>query len=258
VGDLPNAWLLDLLREGVAYLTQVPGAPPPTVSLDPKGSLPSNTPAVMVVRALAGAMGVPEPLVFVNPKVDAGVRAFVGTAPCLVVGRRVNAAPFAPASRDMIGRALLRLATGGDFVHRNASDAQLMGILAGIAQGAGQDMILPPSVDARTAAAIKESLPDPESVPELHDAAARLAETIEVLDPRAVRDAMIMAEDRAGVVCAADPRPALTELNHTKQLAEPRGTVLAGYLLSDDHLSLRRALGYHAEIELSEADMEEV
>ncbi len=258
VGDLPNTWLLDLLREGVAYLTELPGAPPPAVNLAPQHSLPTNTPVAMVVRALSNAIGAPEPLVFVNPKADNSVTAYLGTAPCLVVGRRINAAPFAPISRDLLGRALLRLITGGDFLHRNATDPQLLGLLVGIAQGAGAKLIVPPGVDQRVAAAVADSLPDPESLPEIVDLGAHLAETLETLDASTVREALGMAEDRTAVVCAADPRPALAYLRKADALTSLRGTILIGYLLSDDHLSLRRSLGYHAEIELSEADMEEM
>ena len=59
-------------------------------------------------------------------------------------------------------------------------------------------------------------------------------------------------------MCAADPRSSIKLLVEESALGTPRATALAGYLLSDDHLSLRRTLGYQTEIELTDADVEEV
>jgi hypothetical protein len=67
-----------------------------------------------------------------------------------------------------------------------------------------------------------------------------------------------MAEDRAGTVCAADPRPTVRLIAQAGELASQRATTLFGYLVSDDHLGLRRTIGYGAAIELDAADIEEV
>jgi len=59
---------------------------------------------------------------------------------------------------------------------------------------------------------------------------------------------LAMAEDRAGVIAAADPRPSIEQLAAEGQITGARGPTLVGYLLSDDHLSLRHSLGYTVEI----------
>jgi hypothetical protein len=61
-----------------------------------------------------------------------------------------------------------------------------------------------------------------------------------------------MASDRAAIIAAADPRPSIESLFDDGELAETRGTALLGYLLSDDHLGLRRALGYHSVLSVPE------
>jgi DNA-binding transcriptional regulator PaaX len=48
-------------------------------------------------------------------------------------------------------------------------------------------------------------------------------------------------------VCAADPRPALARLQAAGEIDQSRGRMLIGYLLSDDHLTLRRNLGYQVD-----------
>jgi hypothetical protein len=75
-----------------------------------------------------------------------------------------------------------------------------------------------------------------------------------------MREAMAMAQDRAGVVASADPRPALQRLleqGDRKLLIQERATALLGYLLSDDHLGLRRSLGYQVALE-REGELEEL
>src|SRR5690606_22549114 len=100
VGDLPCSHALDLLHEGVFLLSELPGAPPPPVEISAGRALPSNSGVVMVARALADALGISQPLVFVNPDESDGVVAHLGASPALIVGRRVNSTPFAPRSRD--------------------------------------------------------------------------------------------------------------------------------------------------------------
>jgi hypothetical protein len=41
-------------------------------------------------------------------------------------------------------------------------------------------------------------------------------------------------------------------------ITSSRGTALVGYLLSDDHLGLRRALGYQVALTLDDQDLEEL
>jgi hypothetical protein len=255
VGDLPGSAALDLLHEGVFFLPGIPGAPP--VALSPSDSLPSSSAVVMVTRALADALGVPQPLVFLDPDDEMGVVAHLGKTPALVVGRRINSAPFVPEARNALGRALMRLATGGDFIHSAPETTKLTGLLAGLCRAAGVPVPEFADYDREFAKAVHESLPDGADLG-LNDLATTFAQGLEHFDPAALRQSMAMAQDRAGVVAAADPRPALRGLAEEGELTSARGTSLVGYLLSDDHLSLRRSLGYHVDVELDLADVEEI
>jgi hypothetical protein len=211
----------------------------------------------MVTRALADAMGIPQPLVFLDPDDEMGVVAHLGTTPALVVGRRINSAPFVPEARNALGRALMRLATGGDFIHAEADTGKLTSLLAGLCQAAGVPVPSFADHDREFATAVHSSLPDGAELG-LTDLARAFSEGLEHFDPAALRLSLAMAQDRAGVVAAADPRAALRLLADQGELTSARGTSLVGYLLSDDHLSLRRSLGYHVDVELDLADVEEI
>ncbi|HVI00319.1 MAG TPA: tetratricopeptide repeat protein, partial [Enhygromyxa sp.] len=270
VGDLPCSQALDLLHEGVFLLSTLPGAPPPPVEISAARALPSNSGVVMVARALADALGISQPLVFVNPDESDGVVAYLGSSPALIVGRRVNSTPFAPRSRDMLGRAVMRLATGGDYLHAapqlpgsHADDAEprLLGLLMGLCRSLSIE--LPeeafassrgemPTIDRNIVSWVVKSLPDASSRSDLVHAARAFAQSTDTFDPIRLREAMMMAQDRAGVIASADPRPALENLlegGDRRVLVAERATALLGYLLSDDHLGLRRSLGYQVALE---------
>lgn len=250
VGDLPGGVGLDLLREGVFYLGALPGAEAPSLDVTQRRSLPPNSAVVMVARALGNAMGVPEPMVFVDPQAEDGVVAHAAPTACLIVGRRVGSAPFGAAARDRIGRALLRLSTGGDALHHRTTTEQLMGLLVALCRGAGVECDPPPRVpfDAEYCERVSEALPAAGGLDELREVAQTFAAGIGSFEPRTLLSALHMAEDRAGAVCAADPRPTLAQLDDDEALRSTRGTALVGYLLSDDHLALRRSLGYLADV----------
>lgn len=274
VGDLPCSNALVLLHEGVFLLSELPGVPDPPVDIVRGRSLPNSSGVVMVARALADALGMPQPLVFIdNSATDHSVVAHLGSSPTLIVSRRVNSAPFAPRSRDLLGRAMLRLATGGDFLHAENAGPRLLGLLMGMvrsldielsddafAQGQGET----PPIDRTLADWVVKSLPDAASRVDLVQAARNFASATDTFDPERLRDALLMAEDRAGVVAAADPRPGLERLlasgptpgpdGARQVLIEERATALLGYLLSDDHLGLRRALGYGAALNHDELE----
>lgn len=258
VGDLPLAPALDLLREGMAYLADLPGAPPPPMEISEETALHSTSGTVMVVRSLAQALGIPAPLTFLGRESRSSVLTYVGRNGCLVAGRTVNTAPFTPSSRERIGRGLLRLATGGDYLHRNASDAQLLGVLVGLARAAEVELEVQGEVDERVAQAVASAVPRTDVLAELREAARNLDAVPGGIDADRVRETLHMAEDRAGVVCAADPRPALAELSEAGALETSRGTALLGFLPSDDHLALRRVFGYRPAFEIDAADVEEV
>jgi len=247
VGDLPASAALDLLREGVFSLGQIPGGNPPPVELDGGRALPPNSGVVMVTRALAEAMGVPLPRVYVDLQGEDEVRAYLVGAPCLVVGRRVNTTPFGPAARDAIGRALLRVSTGGDALHYELAPARLSSLLVGLCTAAGVELPEAPAHDAAYLEDVRRLLATG-TLGDLGELAVAFAEGIDTFDPQQLLDTLRVAEDRAGAVCAADPRPRLRELVERGLLAGPRGTSVVGYLLSDDHLTLRHNLGYLTEV----------
>jgi tetratricopeptide (TPR) repeat protein len=270
VGDLPSSNALDLLHEGVFLLSELPKAPKPPIDIQRARSLPSNSGVVMVARALADALGIPQPLVFVEQGAEDHelVVAHLGTTPALIVGRKINSAPFAPRSRDLLGRALMRLATGGDYLNDPAAEPALLGLLLGLCRALGIELSADafsstrgdaPIVDRTLADWVVKSLPDAAVRAELAQAARTFSHSTDTFDPQRLRDALAMAQDRAGVVAAADPRPALVRVLEVEGLTGERATALLGYLLSDDHLGLRRSLGYQValqhtvEIELEEA-----
>jgi tetratricopeptide (TPR) repeat protein len=270
VGDLPSSNALDLLHEGVFLLSELPKAPKPPVDVQRARSLPSNSGVVMVARALADALGIPQPLVFVeqNAEDQELVVAHLGATPALIVGRKINSAPFAPRSRDLLGRALMRLATGGDYLNDPAAEPQLLGLLLGLCRALGIELPSDafsstrgddPTVDRTLADWVVKSLPDAAGRAELAQAARTFAQSTDTFDPQRLRDALAMAQDRAGVVAAADPRPALARVLETEGLTGERATALLGYLLSDDHLGLRRSLGYQVALQHTvELELEEV
>jgi len=245
IGDLPYSHALDLLREGVFFLAQMPIGPGPALDLSPRRSLPSGHAIVGVVRSLAEAMGVPQPLVFVDDDVDDTIEAHITPAPCLIVGRRAASNPAEPKVRDAIGRALFRLATGGDAIHHHARPDQLMALLVALANAAGVEIDVEEDFDWQFATAIKAGLPQ-DALAELADIATAFRDSIDGLTAPTVLSSLAMAEDRAGAVCAADPAPALERV-FAQETPPARSRMLIGYILSDDHLTLRRALGYVIE-----------
>ncbi len=246
-GDLAAPAALDLLREGVFYLGQIPGGQPPPVDLDGARPLPPNSAVVMVTRALSEAMGVPLPRVYVDPQGEDEVRAYLLGTPCLVVGRRINTTPFGAPARDAIGRALLRVSTGGDAVHHELSAPQLTALLIGLCVASAVEVPAAPPHDAAYLRAVTKAL-STSALADLGELALAFAHGIAAFNPTQLLETLHVAEDRAGAVCAADPRPRLRELSDQGVLGTQRGTSVVGYLLSDDHLTLRRNLGYLTEV----------
>lgn len=249
IGDLPGLAALDLLREGVFYLSDLPIGPPPTIDLSPSRSLPGNNAVVMVARSLAHAMGVPHPLLFLDDSLDTEIVAHVTPAPCLVVGRKIASGPADPSARDAIGRALLRLATGGDRLHHHADASVLTTLLVGLCQGCGveiEDLGGTAKVDTELLERIHAGLPARDVLADLRDSAVAFAESAARHDADALLGSLAIAEDRAGAACSADPRPAIARV--LAPGVDPlRRSGFVGYLLSDDHINLRRVLGYHIE-----------
>jgi hypothetical protein len=198
----------------------------------------------MVVHALARAMGMPRPLVFLAPNVEDTVEAYIAPAPSLVLGRRIAAAPADATSRDAIGRALLRLATGGDRLHRHATASQILAVLVSLCTAVGLEVDIDDDFDWQLATQLGEFLPVRDALTELEEAARTFIDGFEQFDPQGFVRTLAMAEDRAGAVCAGDPEPALDRILGS-EVDPSRPRMLIGYLLSDDHLGLRKTLGYH-------------
>ena len=247
---------LGVLRHGVHELTAIPGAPPPAVNLSQRHSLPPTSSVGTVTRAIARTLGLPEPLLFLNQGDEGSVVAHVGVAPVLLIGRKINAAPASPPARDAIGRALLRLATGGDHLHRTMNNEQIMGLLHGLASCAGVELdpILP--IDQETSDAIIEALAG--GTVDFGEDGETLSRTLPSFSMQLLRDLLRTAEDRAGVIACGDPRVALLDRSRFPTLSTRRAAGLVAYLVSEEHLVLRRALGYHVELELDLTDVEEL
>jgi tetratricopeptide (TPR) repeat protein len=249
---------LGLLRNGVHELNAIPGAPPPAVNLSQRHSLPATSSVGTVTRAIARTLGLPEPLLFLNQGDESSVIAHVGTAPVLLIGRKINAVPTSPTARDAIGRALLRLATGGDHLHRVMSNEQIMGVLHGLASCAGVelDKIIP--IDDATSDTIIEALAGAGAHVDFGEDVETLSRTLPTFSILLLRDLLRTAEDRAGVIACGDPRVALLDRSRFPTLSTRRAAGLVAYLVSEEHLALRRALGYHVELELDLTDVEEL
>lgn len=258
VDDPATAAALNLLQAGVKYLTSMPGAAPPPVNLAQRHSLPAGSSVAVVARSIARTLGLAEPLLFLNPGNDAAVIAYVGTAPVLLIGRKINAAPFSPGSREAIGRALLRLSTGGDHLHHTMDDSGLMAVLHGLASCSGVELDAIHERDEAISDALIEALAGAGVPVDFGDDAEILARNLTSFSPSSLRDALARAEDRAGALACGDPRVVLRDAGRFPSLAEPRATALVAYLVSEEHLALRRALGYHVELELELTDVEEL
>ncbi|MBK9757215.1 MAG: hypothetical protein IPO88_27700 [Nannocystis sp.] len=259
VADDPAvAAALGLLRTGVHDLNAIPGAPPPAVNLSQRHSLPATSSVGTVTRAIARTLGLAEPLLFLNQGEDNAVVAHVGTAPVLLIGRKVNATPFSPHARDSIGRALLRLNTGGDHLHRGMSDEQLMGVIHGLASCAGVTLDPIHPFDQTVADTILEALSGAAIPVDFGEDAENLDRTLVSFSIKQLRELLRSAEDRAGAIACADPRVALHDPTRFQSLSTRRAAGLVAYLVSEEHLVLRRLLGYHVELELELTDVEEL
>ncbi|GEM_PF-1941633 len=280
IGDLPNASALHVLHEGAALLSDLPpleghNGATTAPKVDLRDALPNSSGVVLVTRALARSLGIPTPPVFMVPDCKLPVYARLEGIPALIVDRRLSSTPFSPRSRDLLGRGLLRLATGGERVHRQSSPSVLLGVLFGLC--AGTNTVVPPKPDWKidtkivdlVSRIVQKRTSPPNQAADLASATAHFAATMGSFNPDTLAETALMAQDRAGIVSSGDPRPGLRRLlgqdldtssptSMKKALTGQRGTSLIGYLLSDDHLGLRRALGYEVALELNEIDLEEL
>jgi hypothetical protein len=256
-GDLPASSALALLQAGSRLVDDMPGGDsiPP---VDSAHALPQNSAVVTVVQALSAALGVPTPLVFLDsdPVAQHRVFAYQGSAPRLVVGRRINASPSTTRARDLLGRALMRLANGGEQFNKKLSPTQKAGFLLGLCKAAKVDTErLESGPLANAEIDVAEPLIGLRVDDDLARAAQRFARTTDGNSVPELHRALLLAQDRAAAICAADPRPVLANLDEEGELLRARGTALLGYLVSDDHLALRRSLAYDSGIMIDLEDM---
>ena len=141
-------------------------------------------------------------------------------------------------------------------MHRRTDARALLTMLVALCRGVGIECPVPAgwTLDDAVLAAVTEALPAPAALADMGEVAELFAERIDSFDPDVLLQALQLAEDRAGAVCAADPRPSMYTLADADALASPRATALVGYLLSDDHLAMRRGLGYLADVSMPHPD----
>jgi len=247
-----------MIREGISYLTRIPGAPEPPDFLSTKRSLPSVSGVASVAHSLAQALGIPEPDIFLSPDDDHRIHAWASGTPALSLDRGVSQDPNGAEARDKLGRALLRLSLGGDYVFERLPTPQLLGLLSGLSESVGITLEFHQAIDQDIADAVIEILSTGAASLDFGEHAERLSRCADTFDPTRLRAAFVIAEDRAAVLCAGDPRISIRELRRKGSLTSARGQALLSYLVSDDHLSLRRSLGYSIEVELDLSDMEEI
>lgn len=248
LGDLPNAAVIDLLHE--ASFTEheaVPDLAPPAVPGGPP--LPPANGAVSVVTQLAESLGVPVPILYLDPAIQ-GVEIRSAKSLALCIGKDVQATPSRPDHRAAFGRALFTLAVGGPQVRHGMDPSQRISFVAGLIEAAelSRPAALGTELDDEV---IHATVTQFEGVAgSLVDAASALVASLEgpvTISPEHLTQTLEAAEDRVALLCAADPRPVLSHLMSLDALHRARGRLALGFLFSDEHLRLRDAWGYLAE-----------
>ena len=150
----------------------------------------------------------------------------------------------------------MRLANGGEQFNKKLSPSQKAGFLLGLCRAAKVDTKkLEEGPLANAELNVAEQLTDLRVDDDLARAAQRYERGSEGNTIVELHRALRLAQDRAAAICAADPRPVLANLVEEGELLRARGTALLGYLVSDDHLALRRSLAYDTGIVI---DLEEL
>ena len=90
------------------------------------------------------------------------------------------------------------------------------------------------------------------------EAAELFARDAASFDPARFQDTLRALEDRAGVLCSGDPRASLIRFAETRELPSKRAARLISFIVSDEHLWLRRSLGYDPSEVLEIIDVEEM
>ncbi len=257
LSDLPCPIGFGLLRDGLHGAPHLPSAPPPPLKLSSRRQLPRTSNTGRVTAALAAMLGVPAPAIYLNPRSDHEVIAHINEEPLLLIGRKLNAKPFTAAARDAIGRALVRVQCGGDHIYK-LNEAQLLGVIAGIVGSVGLELGDNHRVDPRMSESVLTMLAESGVAVDLGEDIDPIEAALPELDPAALRLSLEALEDRVGILCSGDPRITLAALKQSGHLTSTRAQLLLRYLVGDEHLSIRRSLGYHMAEELDISDVEEV
>lgn len=256
--EIPSAFAL---RRLVHLWPNLPALPEINRAL-PSGSkiLSPDRDASRVVHSLGALLGLRRIHVAVNLREEEQVLARWSPdgTPTLILGRRVYNAPIAPRSRDTIGRALWRLATGGDCIREVLCEQQrrALALLPDLMEGrfelSAEDEAW---VDASYARDCLARLPQNLPYSPLTDVRERSRQAMmrSILPFDASLDS---AEDRFGAICTGDPRIALAQCAKLSESSPERYTDLIAYTLSNAHLVLRRELGYQHLVELDVHDLE--
>lgn len=178
--------------------------------------------------------------------------------PTLILGRKIYTAPIAPRSRDAIGRALWRLASGGDCFRELLCERQrrTIALLPDLIEGRihienDDEAWIDPDYARACMAVIPKDL---EHSP-LSDVRER-SRTATLRSILPLDASLEAAEDRFGAICTADPRISLAlRAKHSEERPELYCDLVA-YLLSNGHIELRRELGYQHLVELDMQDLE--
>jgi tetratricopeptide (TPR) repeat protein len=240
LGDLAAARALSVLAHGIPHLM---GSPlPSTEPHEPSTTreLPDTHALVGVIRVLAKTLGMAAPQVIAEPMLDQEVIAH-GSLGALLVGKRIVSAPNATSTRDAIGRSLFRLRLGGDALWAQASPEDLARVAAGLASLTGVEVDLGVDVATEFVGRLADLMSGPDIHRGLSTAAKALRDVAPSIRPEQIQLDLFAAEDRAGVLCSGDPRPAIARLRSGPLV---RRIALLRFLLSDDHLGMRAALGY--------------
>jgi tetratricopeptide (TPR) repeat protein len=256
-----GAGAVQVLRELSLRIGSIaPYAPP---ELSRSRPIPSDRDASAVIQTLATILGLPSPVVYVDPEADDGVLAVVKERPLIVVSRKILASPSSPRSREALARGLFRLACGGDGFFQTMSTLERKAVVAAACDALVDDAPIDSErtpFDWPTFEEVRQTLARRED--ELEIGRERLA--LRNLDARVIvhelanlDTALLHLEDKIALVCSGDPRPALMRMSRAPDQSERMATT-ATFLLSDSHIALRQRLGYHAELELDVQDLEEV
>ena len=138
------------------------------------------------------------------------------------------------------------------------TDEQLMGVIHGLASCAGVTLDDIHPYDQSIADTILEALSGAAIPVDFGEDAENLDRTLPNFSLQQLRELLRCAEDRAGTIACGDPRIALHDPTRFHSLSTRRAAGLVAYLVSEEHLALRRLLGYHVELELELTDVEEL